>query len=357
MKTPLIIIGFLLLGTINIQAQNPDSVKANAIKIWGFADFYYAYDFNEPGDHNRPGFIYSHNRHNEFALNNAILGLEFNKEKVRAALALHTGTYVRANYAAEPDLLRLIYEANAGFRLTSQVWIEAGVFSSHIGAESAISSDNFILSRSMMADNTPYYESGVKATYTPNEKLTITGLVLNGWQNIVENNNNKALGTQFRFRPVKNILFNSSTFFGKEKAAYDTLASMRYFHNFYTQIDIKKISILTCFDIGLQERRHRSGVSIWYNPNLIIRYTASEKLSIAIRTEYYHDKSGIIIYSHTVNGFQTFSSSLNFDYRFSENIVWRVEGRFFQSKDKVFVQGNEIINNNVFALSSLAVKF
>ena len=34
------------------------------IKVSGYLEAYYGYDFNKPADHNRPGFIYSHNRAN-----------------------------------------------------------------------------------------------------------------------------------------------------------------------------------------------------------------------------------------------------------------------------------------------------
>jgi hypothetical protein len=45
-----------------------DSTK-NSLKISGYIEIYYAYDFSNPSDHNRPGFVYSHNRHNEVNLN------------------------------------------------------------------------------------------------------------------------------------------------------------------------------------------------------------------------------------------------------------------------------------------------
>ncbi len=38
-----------------------------------YVEAYYHYDFNKPADNNRPGFIYSHNRHNEFNLNLALI--------------------------------------------------------------------------------------------------------------------------------------------------------------------------------------------------------------------------------------------------------------------------------------------
>jgi hypothetical protein len=39
------------------------------IKVSGYLETYYGYDYNKPSDNNRPGFVYSHNRHNEVNLN------------------------------------------------------------------------------------------------------------------------------------------------------------------------------------------------------------------------------------------------------------------------------------------------
>jgi hypothetical protein len=80
-------------------------------------------------------------------------------------------------------------------------------FASHIGFESAIGKDCWNLTRSILADNSPYYESGAKLSYTSkNEKWFISGLILNGWQRIqrVEGNNLPAFGHQLTFKPIQN---------------------------------------------------------------------------------------------------------------------------------------------------------
>jgi hypothetical protein len=126
-------------------------------------------------------------------------------EKVRANFALMTGSYANANLAAEPEVLKNIFEANAGVKISSKknVWIDAGIFASHIGFESAIGRDCWTLTRSMLADNSPYYESGVKFSYTSdNGEWFVSGLFLNGWQRIqrVEANNTPAVGHQLTWK-------------------------------------------------------------------------------------------------------------------------------------------------------------
>jgi hypothetical protein len=370
MKIYLTAIAFLF-AIVNSNAQK-DSNKTSPLTLWGFADIYYAYDFNEPKDRirnemvNGSTHVYAHNRHNEFALNNGILGVKYHKEKVYAAFALHAGTYVNANYAAEPDALKFIYEAYAGYKITEKFSADAGIFASHIGSESALSTENLTLTRSMMADNTPYYESGVRVNYAANDKLRITGLILNGWQNIQDRNRNKALGSQVAYTGSK-ILLNWSTFYGKEAGGYenlsnlvstDSLSTRRFFNDFFAQFDLgKKITMRAAFDIGIQKKRIGSGDYLWYNPNLILRYKLTDKIAFAGRLEYYHDKHGAFVYSGTPNGFQTFAPSLNVDFKLGENIWWRMEGRIFNSKDKVYVKKGKATFNDGLLISSLAIKF
>lgn len=155
--------------------------------VSGYVEAYYSHDFNQPVTNDRPSFIYSHNRHNEFNINLGFIKAAYASERVRGNLALMAGTYANANLAAEPATLRNIYEANARIKLskTKNVWLDAGVFASHIGFESAISKDCWTLTRSLMAENSPYYETGVKIGYTSdNGKWFLSGLVLNGWQQI-----------------------------------------------------------------------------------------------------------------------------------------------------------------------------
>jgi hypothetical protein len=76
-------------------------------------------------------------------------------------LGLHAGTYVHDNYAQEPKALRHIYEANIGLSLSkkNKLWVDLGVFESHIGFEVAQSTENQTLTKSICAELSPYFTS------------------------------------------------------------------------------------------------------------------------------------------------------------------------------------------------------
>ncbi|HNU59386.1 MAG TPA: porin [Aquaticitalea sp.] len=353
---------FAILSAISVNSFAQTDPTNNPLTISGYAETYYSYDLNNPSDHNRPGFVYSHNRHNEINLNLGFIKAAYATENVRANLAIMTGNYANANLAAEPGVLRNIFEANAGIKIskTKKLWVDAGIFASHIGFESAIGKDCWNLTRGILADNSPYYESGVKVSYTSdNDKWFVSGLILNGWQRIqrVTGNNTPSFGHQLTFKPNSRITLNSSSFIGSDSP--DSTRQMRYFHNFYGQFQLtEKFGMIVGFDLGAQQKaKGSSDYNTWYTPNLIVKYVPNEKISIAARGEYYSDAHGVIINTGTTNGFQTYGYSLNIDYNIMSNFVWRIEGRGFTSKDKIFTLNNEPSTQNYFLTTALAISF
>lgn len=356
----------IMLSTIILGATGSLLAQENekkAVTISGYAEVYYQQDFNNPKSNSRPAFVYSHNRNNEVSLNLGLIKAAYETEKVRANLGMGVGSYMNANYASEAGVLKNIYEANIGVKLSNShnLWLDAGILPSHIGFESAIGIDCYTLTRSMMADNSPYFETGAKLSFgSSNQKWNIAVLILNGWQRIqrVEGNSTPAFGHQATFRPSEKITLNSSSFTGNDLP--DNERKMRYFHNLYGQIQLNsKFALVAGFDIGAQQKeKGSSDYNTWYTPAVIAKYSLTEKVSMAARGEYYYDKKGVIISSGTDNGFQTFGASLNVDYQIMPNVVWRTEIKSLNSKDSVFLNRDEEMKKaNAMATTSLAIRF
>ncbi len=351
-----------ILSIISAVAGGQDSTNKNPLTISGYAEVYYQYDFNKPSDGNRPGFIYSHNRHNEFNLNLGFIKAAYTNVSVRANLAIGTGTYMNANYAAEPGVLKNIFEGNVGIKLSKKknLWLDAGILPSHIGFESAISKDCWTLTRSILAENTPYFEAGAKITYsTNNGKWHFSGMALNGWQRItrVSGNSLMSWGTQLQFKPSDKVLLNYSSFIGTDKP--DSARLLRFFHNIYGIFNMTdKFGITAGFDIGTEEKSPGSDdKNTWYSPVVILKYAFNNKWTIAARAEYYSDENGVIIATGTPNGFKTTGYSVNIDHSPFNNILLRLEARNLSSKDDIFMKPSGVTNNNTFITSSIAVSF
>lgn len=341
-----------------LQAQEEEQ---NSFSWQGFVDVYYAYDFNQPVDHIRQPFLYNHNRHNEFNLNLGMISGSYTSKLVRANLALQVGTYAQDNYSAEESLLKNVFEANVGIALNDKdnLWLDAGIFPSHIGFESAISTENLTLTRSLLAENSPYFLSGVRLTFNSNKSLTLAALLTNGWQRIarVDGNQTPGIGTQVNYHPKDELSINWSTFIGSDTPA-DTIL-MRYFNNVYVRWKASEmLEMVAGFDIGIQESIGKeSAYHTWYTPIVIARVQLEEKIYLAGRAEYYADEDGVIIDNGAPAGFRTFGFSLNLDYAVTENAMFRIEGRHFNSPDAIFLEGMHYTGSNTFLVTSLAVNF
>lgn len=361
------VIGVCLVNYTNAQTDSTNTqtdTTGNPLKISGYIETYYVYDFSNPADHNRPNFLYSFSRHNEVNLNFGFIQAEYNKDKIRGKLAIMAGTYPNVNLSAEPGVLKNIYEANVGVKIskTKNLWIDAGVFGSHIGFESAIGANCWNMTRSILAENSPYFLSGAKISYTTNnEKWFLSGLIVNGWQRMqrVQGNQLPGFGHQLTWTPNEKVTLNSSSFVGSDTP--DSTRQMRYFHNFYGQFQFNsKFGLIAGFDIGAQQKtKGSSAYNTWYSPVLIARYSPTEKLAFSVRAEYYSDEDEVIISTWTPNGFQTFGYSVNMDLRVMENVLWRLEARTFNSqRDAIFLDRNQNpVKSNYFVGTSLSLAF
>lgn len=339
MKT-LFILFFLWVGSIVFAQLN----LAKNFTLNGYADLYYSYDFSNPANHEKPNFLYNYKKHNQLNINLLLIEANYTSSWIRANLGLMGGNYAQYNLSAEPTWAKFIYQANIGLKVSKNhhLWVDIGIIPSHLGFESAIGADCWTLTRSLVAENSPYYETGIKLGYTSkSEKLNFNFLVLNGWQKI---NTPKyilypSFGIQINYKPSEKLMFNYSNFIGTDKPI--EMKSIRVFHNLYVQyLPTNYLGIIAGFDIG-SDKININKYGVWYSPILIIRQKINKKMYIALRGEYYNDKRQMMITTNTVNGFQTLGVSTNMDYNITSKIWIRIEGRMFHSKDKLFNNSRE----------------
>lgn len=323
-----IFVGVIFFMHHDIKAQD------KKISVQGYGELYYSYDFARPQNHQKPSFVYNHKRHNELNANLLLVKVTYNEHNLRANLGVMAGNYAQYNMSAEPTWGQFIYEANMGVKLSKQknIWLDAGIMPSHIGFESAIAADCWTLTRSLVAENSPYYETGLKIGYTsPNQKLNLGLMALNGWQRIQrpEGIQKPSFGMQVNYKPSSRLLFNYSNFVGSDKA--DFLNSWRIYHNIYAIYDAPKWGFIAGFDLG-SDKYNVNKYGYWLTPVLISRLNISEKIKVAVRTEYFNDKNQIIIADTP----QLWGLSTNFDYQIHQKCLWRLEAKQLWAKGNVF---------------------
>ena len=341
----------LILLPFSIFSQEKDSLK---IKVSGFLETYYAYDFSSPTTDSKLPFMYNYNRHNEFNEKKGLIRAQLQYGNTYASIAVHAGTYVNDNYASED--IKLVSEAYVGMYLNDnkKSSIEVGIMPSYIGFESATTATNLTLTRSILAENSPYFMTGIKYNYKPSDKWSFSGLVTNGWQRInrPDKTVTPALGTQIIYKPSEKATLNWITFIGKE--FYGTELAMRYFSNLYWDNTWNsKWRTILGFDFGIQDSSSMNDEHLfWMSPVFIAQYSINPKWQTAVRVEYYQDEDNVIV--ATSDAFKTSGASINFDYLLNSKVKLRTEARYFDSKEAIFFDTK---TNNFFVTTSLSFEF
>ncbi len=322
------------------------------LHLGAFVDSYFMYDFN-----NLPANIASHPfisplRHNEFNVNLAQIEVKISGQNIHGTLSLQSGTSVKANYSGEinnRELSQLIHEAWAGYQITYNLWIDAGIYPAPYGFEGWLSRDNKVYSPSLVANFSPYYQTGIRATWQLSESVNAGLNIINGWQNITENNNDKAVGLTLGWSPSSAASLTYNNFIGNEQPA-GSPSAIRFYNNLCTRIsatDDLQFDLTT--DYGMQNKQ------AWYGAALIGKMQLTEKFAFALRGEYYKDEHQIIYLTGTANGFDGFGASVNADIKATKELLWRTEFRFLQCKDTIFQSHEGLKNTDNFIVTSLGL--
>src|SRR5580704_11415482 len=213
-------LAFLLVFGRGVTGQGlVDTLKKGKLSIEAYVDVYYSYAASHPVGGTRP-YVVNYNRDNEINLDLAYISLKYTTERIRATFTPGYGTYMNANYAAERQTLQNILEASVGMRLfkNKDIWLDGGVFSSPYTNESVYSFDQLTYTRSLGAENTPYYLTGAKLTVPFGSKWTGYFYLLNGWQVIESQHDPLDYGTQLEYKPGSAWDINFNTYIGNESS-------------------------------------------------------------------------------------------------------------------------------------------
>jgi hypothetical protein len=333
---------FVIMGPLALAADasaqgTTVADTAATVRFSGYAEVYYAFDLARPADNERPEFLYNHKRHNEVTANLLLVHAEYERDGVRGAVGLMGGTYAQYNLAHEPVMMRQVYEARVGVRLAKrrELWLDAGIFPSHIGFETVIGLDNHTLTRSIVAENSPYYEAGAMLSYHPNDRFMLAALVLNGWQRIQRpvGQTRPAFGTQVKFDDAGGTVLNWSTFMGW--VGPDGMDIWRVYNNLYGSLNSDSFGATLGVDFGVQRAAPAigptaEGVQGWFTVVGIFRQRFASRWWGIGRIEYFGD-DGVVIGGRSIAGV-----SLGSDLRINERAAWRLEARGFGSAAETF---------------------
>lgn len=377
MRFPIVVSLLAALAMHTTQAQGADSLAkmshvappdtAPRVRFGAFVDSYYAWDNNQPRNFDRP-YTTQPARHAEFNINLAYVEAKLAAPRYRGRLALQYGTSVQANYAGEPKIggisgpsvSQYLQEATVGYRLHPTLWVDGGIFFAHTGYEGWISRDNLTYSRSLIADFSPYYEAGVKFTWTPSPSVTAQLNVVNGWQTISNYNTPPAVGVRVDWVATPALTVSYDNFVGNV-APDSAPGQIRAYHEVIAQYNPSaRWQLAVAADLGTQSRSTPTGgTAVWYGASAIAKYHVSSVVAIVGRLENFDDPDRAIVVTTLPDPFQAVSASIGLDVTPVSRVQWRTEFRGFRSAHPVWPESRagRLSRNDSFAVTSLSLSF
>lgn len=278
----------------------------------GLVDGYYGYNFNTPATRTTALQPFT-NATNQFGLNLIELGIV----KAPAAgsrlgynLTFGFGNAMNAVNASDPSGLGFAQYLKEGYvsylaPVGKGLQIDFGKFVTPMGAEVIESNQNWNYSRSILFYYAiPYYHMGLRAKYTFNDKFSLTGYVVNGWNNLTEPYGvGKTGGLSAAWTPNKKFALTETWLGGPGATSADPNSWRNVFDTVATYTLTPKVSLMANGDYGRSERfANRTKPAAWYGGAGYIKYQFNPLYAVAGRYEYFNDPQGVATGTVLANG-------------------------------------------------------
>ncbi len=339
----------------------------------GFVDVYYGHNFNNPASQTN-GLRFFDGGTQQFGLNL----VELVVDKVPDATNSRTGYHVALGFGQAMNTVNGTdhgglsfdqYLKEAYFSYLAPVGkglqVDVGKFVTPHGAEVIETKDNWNYSRGLLFSYAiPYYHFGMRAKYAFNDKYVLTGFLVNGWNNVVDNNTGKTYGMSFAWNPNKKFGITENYMAGPEQNNQNN-DWRQLSDTVITYSPTSKLSFIVNGDYGRGDRMTDPVTKIisspvyWTGVAGYVRYALTGNSAFATRYEYYLDPNGFTTGSaQHLNEFTT-----TFERLIAHHIISRFEFRRDFSNQPVFFKGtapvlaqNTLTGGMVFTFDSREAK-
>jgi hypothetical protein len=323
-------------------------------EISGFVDAYYSYNFNKPskacatvGGVAVFNCLYNFNvAHNSFSLN--LAELAFEKKPTADSrggfrVDLDYGpTAAIVNQFEPTSVLQNVEQGYVSFLadVGSGLQLDFGKFVTPMGNEVIESKDNWNYSRGLLFSLAiPYYHVGLRAAYTVNDQVSLTGFLVNGWNDAVDNNTGKTGGVSLALKPNSDLAVTVNYLGGPEQA--NDNSDMRNMLDVVATYTVNKmVSLAGNYDYG-QDTVAGSKVS-WQGVAGYLRLQPVDWFALSPRAEYYNDANGF-----TTGVTQKVTEvTVTAEFKHKDGVIFRLEYRGDVSNAPYFVNNTGALVKN-----------
>ena len=270
----------------------PPCLLGKVIECSFLGDVYYTKNFNEPS--NGYNALYNFNvRANLAHLNMAKFSLEKPTGIFGFRVDVGAGQVydVISAFDRAPDGMKYVHQAFIEIRPNHLhgVQFDFGKFVTSAGAEVIETNANWNYSRSLLfAWAIPYYHLGFRATIPVTKSFTAGVQLVNGWNNVSDNNDGKTLGLVANYT-WKKVTWSNNYYTGPEND--DTNKGFRNLYDTTILVNpTDKLSAYLNFDYATNKLVNTTNK--WSGVAVAARYQLTKQLAIAPRVEVFSDKNG-----------------------------------------------------------------
>ena len=312
----------------------------------GLVDVYYDYYSTKPeGDALYRNFD---TRHNELRLSMAQLWITkapTADQRAGYKVKLNFGPAAKLINAFEPSNARALRNFEEGFvsylaPIGKGLQFDFGKFVTQHGAEVIEAKDNWNYSRSLLfALAIPYYHTGLRATYSINDKVSVMGALVNGWNDFKDNNGGKTFGAQITLKPVPAVSIVQNYMTGPEQP-HNNDNWRQLSDSIVTLTVTPTLSLMANYDYGHDTIAGVSGH--WQGLAGYAKLQANKWVTLSPRFEWYDDASGL-----TTGTAQTLKEVTGtVEVKAIENLLCRVEYRSDFSDREVFTNSDGLLKKH-----------
>jgi len=260
-------------------------------------------------------------------------------KSLSAHVALQTGKYTEANYSGADYNVRFLQELNLQFK-AQELEITAGIMPAHTGYCNTIGINNLVVTQTMLADATLYYENGLKVQYAF-QNVTAAVLLVQGWQRIIDNNKDNSIGTALCWQADSAFKVNYNTLTGND---LDTGSSVRSYHDVWAEYKNSRTTLAVIANAAFERNKrpmHYLGMQA--------QYKLSKEFAVTGRWENINDIDQVVFKSMNNEEFVCDNFSVNLDYALSKMFGVRGEIRTSSATKPIF-NGSKTITFMTFAM-------
>lgn len=286
----------------------------------GTLDGYYSYNFNKAivGGQRINNYRAFDTRDQTFSLNYGEIAVDYKPNNVGVHADIGFGDAADVVHATEPggqNLWRHIQQAYIT-GTHGKLTVNFGKFVTVHGAEVIETKDNWNYSRGILFSwAIPYYHFGVHASYAVNDKVNLMTYVVNGWNNVKDNNTAKSVGVMGSFKPTDKLTINTNLLYGKENPLTDESRTLLDGVIIFNVND--DISLMANYDFGRDYAANllpgvRGPEADWQGVAGYVKVKLHDKISVSNRYEWFDDRQGFM--TGTAQELQSYTATAMFPW-------------------------------------------